>query len=98
MAGKALKCEQAQDATVVSIMTVRAFEQMLASAGYRRIAPSRLGDRAAGVSLWLGRHHYVIVSGVRVIVGEAVSLACLLRTTLRDLDCATLHRLKEDRA
>jgi hypothetical protein len=96
MAVKALKCEPAEETTVVSIMTARAFEQMLASAGYRRLEPSRLGNCVAGVSVWIGRRFYVIVSGERVLVGEAVSPDVRLRTTLRELNCLTLLRLKED--
>jgi len=96
MASKALKREQAADAPVVSIMKARAFEQMLAAAGFKRLPQSRLGASVQGLHVWIGRRYYVILTGERVIVGQPDSWQGRLRTTLRQLDCSILHRLRED--
>jgi hypothetical protein len=96
MAIKPCKQQDPESAPIVSIITARALEQMLAAAGYQRIAASRLGSEAAQVRAWSGRRFYVILNGDRVLVGTSGSEDRRLRTTLRTIDCATVHLLKDN--
>ena len=81
---------------VFSLSAVAWLEQLLAASGYERIERSRLGDQAGHVSLWEGRHLYVILIGRRVVVGPLQSNDWRVRTTLEQLDESILQMIRED--
>jgi hypothetical protein len=81
---------------VVALIDVRALEQLLQRSGYRKIEPSRLGDRGADISLWEGRNLFVIVMPQRLVVGAIGAQDWRIRTTLDKLDPALLRFIRAD--
>jgi hypothetical protein len=83
-------------APIVAILDLRALERLLQRSGYRRIEPSRLGDRAADISLWEGRNLFVILMPQRLVLGSIGAQDWRLRVSLDRVDPVLLRFIRAD--
>jgi hypothetical protein len=98
MAAGPLSFRSLRDSPVVALIDLRSLEALLLRSGYRRIEPSRLGDRGQDISLWEGRSLFVILMPDRLVVGSIGSRDWRIRTNLDRIDPALLRFIRADRS
>ena len=82
---------------VFDLIDLHVLERLLERAGYRRIEPSRLGERGSDISLWEGRHLFVILMPERLVVGAVGDKDWRIRARLDKVDPALLRFIRADR-
>lgn len=83
---------------IVPLIGACALERLLERSGYRRLEPSRLGDRAREISIWEGRNLFVILLPSRLVVGPLGPPDWRIRANLDTLDPDLLRLIRADSA